>query len=191
MSLKRRIQCAACVLLLMLIPSKLGGSEAENRRVQSGLRFFRTLLASDTGLRAKTVDKEQLLVLFIHAGNERRTRDLAKRFLQEGNPPGTILGLQLVAETTDDATFAKYAKRRPAAVFVAEPLDDRALLPIIRYGISQRVIIYSPFEGHVERGVLGGLSVEAQVRPFVNLGTMEASHISLGSWFLRAAKVYR
>ena len=37
------------------------------------------------------------------------------------------------------------------------------------------MIVYSPFEGHVESGVLGGLSVEAQVRPYVNRATLEAS----------------
>ena len=67
---------------------------------------------------------------------------------------------------------------------------NRALTSIIKYGIGHHVIVYSPFEGHVELGVLGGLSVEAQVRPFLNRATLEASQISLKPFFLSVAKVF-
>ena len=53
------------------------------------------------------------------------------------------------------------------------------------------MIVYSPFEGHVEKGVLGGLSVEAQVRPYVNRATVEASQITLKPFFMEVAKVYQ
>ncbi|HEX8154652.1 MAG TPA: hypothetical protein VF698_16080, partial [Thermoanaerobaculia bacterium] len=61
---------------------------------------------------------------------------------------------------------------------------------LVKYGIDRRLIVYSPFEGHVESGVTGGLSVEAQVRPFVNSTTLAASHIALKDFFLKVTKVY-
>ena len=41
------------------------------------------------------------------------------------------------------------------------------------------------------RSILGGLSVEAQVRPYVNLSTLSASNISLKPLFFKVTKVYR
>jgi hypothetical protein len=38
---------------------------------------------------------------------------------------------------------------------------------------------------------LGGLSIEAQVRPYLNRATLESSHITLKSFFLQVAKVYQ
>jgi hypothetical protein len=68
---------------------------------------------------------------------------------------------------------------------------QNTLKSIIKYGIDHHVIVYSPFEGHVERGVLGGLAVEAQVRPYVNLTTLDASNITLKPLFFKVTKVFR
>ncbi len=53
------------------------------------------------------------------------------------------------------------------------------------------MILYSPFEGDVERGVTAGLSIEAKVLPFVNQRTLEASGVELKPFFLKVAKVHR
>ncbi len=62
---------------------------------------------------------------------------------------------------------------------------------LVRFGIDRHVIVYSPFEGDVESGILGGLSIEAQVRPYLNRATLESSHIMLKEFFLKVAKVYQ
>jgi len=63
--------------------------------------------------------------------------------------------------------------------------------PVVRYGIDHHVIVYSPFEGDVERGILGGIAVEAQVRPYVNAATLTASNITFKSLFFKVTKVFR
>ena len=42
----------------------------------------------------------------------------------------------------------------------------------------------------LEHGVLAGMSVEAQVRPYVNTETLAASHVELKSFFMKVTKVY-
>jgi hypothetical protein len=86
--------------------------------------------------------------------------------------------------------MAGLGTRAPAGIFIAQAPPRAALSSLIKYGIGHHVIVYSPFEGHVELGVLGGLSVEAQVRPFLNRATLESSQISLKPFFLSVAKVF-
>lgn len=57
-----------------------------------------------------------------------------------------------------------------AGIYLLDELSETAIHAIIRQATKYQIITYSPFKGDVERGVLGGLSVEAKVRPYINMG---------------------
>lgn len=158
-----------------------------DRRTEVGARVFRALLAADLDLPKKTVGSNQILILFFYASDGRRAAELAQAFAAGGD----VHGLSVVAEATNDPAFAKYAGREPAGVFVTDLAPRTALQSLVRFSIEHHVIVYSPFEGDVENGILGGLSIEAQVRPYLNRATLESSHIALKSFFLQVAKVYQ
>ena len=161
--------------------------EMADRRMEAGARLFRALLAADLELPKKTLPGNQLLIVFYFSSDARRAADLARAFTAAGD----VRGLPVAAEVTSDVTFAKYGTRVPAAIFISEATPRTVLQSIVHFGIDHRVIVYSPFEGDVENGVLGGLSIEAQVRPFLNRSTLESSHITLKTFFLQVAKVYQ
>jgi hypothetical protein len=173
------------ILLTLLAPSTFA-DDAQDSRARAGVRFFRSLLAADVDLPKKTIAQDQLLILFLYSDDARRANDLMTQFREQTKE---IRGLAVVAESTRD--LASYAQRVPAGVFIAQPPGRKALASIIRYGIDHHVIVYSPFEGHVESGVLGGLFVDAQMRPFVNGATLTASQITLKEFFFKVAKVYQ
>jgi hypothetical protein len=175
-----------CALVLCATHAVLG-DEVQDRRAQAGVRLFRSLLAADLDLPKKTTG-DHLLIVFYYVDDKQRAAELARLFSDAAEK---IRGLDVVAEITNDATFSAYASRVPAAIFLAQSPPRATLQSIIQYGIHNRLIVYSPFEGHVELGVLAGLSVEAQVRPFVNQSTLEASRITLKEFFLKVTKVYR
>lgn len=177
----------AALLFALALPSLIHGDEVNDRRANAGIRLFRALLAADLDLPKKTVAPNQLLIVFLYVDDKARAAALAERFANEDR----IHGLSVVTEVTNDPAFAAYDKRVPAGIFIADAPAKQQLASIVHWGISHRVIVYSPFEGHVEKGVLGGLSVEAQVRPYVNRATVEASQISLKPFFLEVAKVYQ
>ena len=182
---------ASAILLLSLLSAGAFGDEVHERRATAGLRLFRALLAADIKLPAKTIGPNQILILFIYVNDRRHATDQATRFIDDAKEHDSIRGLSIVTEITNDPTLAAYADRIPAGVFITESPSRAALSSIIGAGIQRHVIVYSPFEGHVESGVLGGLSVEAQVRPFLNEQTLEASQIALKPFFLNVAKVFR
>jgi hypothetical protein len=54
--------------------------------------------------------------------------------------------------------------------------------------VREHVIVYSAIEGHVEKGVLGGLDVGVRVLPYINVATLHASDVHLKELFLKVAK---
>jgi hypothetical protein len=123
----------------------------------------------------------------IYSDDERGARRLAEAFAAA--PP--ICKLPVAAEVASGNDLAALDKRAPAGLFLSEPPPSRALRQVLEIGKARRVLVYSPFEGHVEDGVPGGLAVEAQVRPFVNERALADFRITLKDFFLKAAKVHR
>lgn len=58
----------------------------------------------------------------------------------------------------------------------------------MRYGIKHRIIIFSPFQGDVERGASGGILISDRILPYLNLETMHLSDIRIKPFFLRIAE---
>jgi hypothetical protein len=184
----RRI-CALAALAACTL--SIGADDLTDVRAQAGARLFRAFLSADIDVEKKTVDNNQLLILFLYADDKQRAASLASRFLGEAKDGGTIRGLALTVAYSSDSSLAGYKSRVPAGIFFAQPPNDAARRAAIKYGIEHHVIVYSPFEGDVENGILGGLAVEAQVRPYVNLSTLSASNISLKPLFFKVTKVFR
>ena len=176
---------AALIALALFAPAHAG--DLGDVRSQAGARLFRALLSADTDIDRKTVDK-QLVVVFLYTDDKARAAALAARFLGDAQD---IHGIPLAIEYSTDASLAAYKSRVPAGVFIAQPFAATALRTVVAYGIEHHVIVYSPFEGNVESGVTGGLAVEAQVRPYINLATLTASSISLKPLFFKVTKVFR
>lgn len=159
----------------------------QERRVQTGVRLFRSMLTADVEIEKKAQSDGKLLVIFIYGDDERGARRLADAFAEA--PP--IGASPVAAEVVADKDLATYDKRTPAGVFLVQPPPSRVLREIVQFGKARRILVYSPFEGHVEDGVPGGLAVEAQVRPFVNERALADSGITLKGFFLKWAKVHR
>lgn len=175
-------------LLAVLLAVRVAGDDVQDRRAHAGIRLFRALLAADTDLPKKAAAPNQLLIVFYYVDDRKHAADLAASFAEGA---GDLRGLAVTTEVINDPTMAALGARAPAGIFITQAPPRAGLTSIIHYGIGHHVIVYSPFEGHVESGVLGGLSVEAQVRPFLNGATLEASQISLKPFFLSVAKVFR
>lgn len=183
----RRVAAVALSLTVSAAPV-LRSEDMADRRAEVGARVFRALLAADVDLPKKTIAGNQILIVFFFYGSDsRRAVELAGAFVGAGD----VRGLPVVTEVSNDATFARYAGRLPAGVFLADAAPRATVQSLARFGIDRHVIVYSPFEGDVESGILGGLSIEAQVRPYLNRATLESSHITLKEFFLKVAKVYQ
>jgi hypothetical protein len=188
---RRAVALTACALGVWLAGALVASQADDDRRAEAGVRLFRSLLAADLDLANKAGDDGKLLLVVFHTGDRQRAAALVTALA--GDPkdgPDPIRDLPVLLDTSTDPTFAAFDGDPPAGIFLAQAPPPHVIATIVRYGIDHHVVVYSPFEGHVEQGVLAGLSVEAQVRPYVNRATLEASHITLKSFFMKVAKVY-
>lgn len=161
----------------------------DDRRVRTGARLLRSLLEADLGLEQRLRDRGQVAI-WVVASSDSRLTDLLALLAPAGDAaPVRLLGRRLHAEVIAQPWVSQ--QPAPAAVFLAQRLDAAAFEQLRDWSIRERVILYSPFEGDVERGATAGLAIEARVQPFVNMGTLEASGIELKPFFLRVAKAHR
>jgi hypothetical protein len=163
--------------------------DADDRRARIGLRLFRTALAADLDLSAKATDGK-LRLLIVHWDEPERAAAFAAELSQtgQGDKTGQIRDWPFTVEVTNDVAKATRTGPKPAGVYIVQDLPAKALQAAIDYGVREHVIVYSAIEGHVEKGVLGGLDVGVRVLPYINVATLHASDVHLKELFLKVAK---
>lgn len=173
------------LLTLGLLAAPALADTQQERRVRTGARLMLALLAADVDLEAKTRDRGQIEVVVY--GRDPQLRSIVGQTLSptKGEAPA-VRSLPLAIVHLDHEPGIDL---RPQALFVASPLDRAELDRLIAWSIREGVILYSPFEGDVERGALAGLSIEAKVLPMLNRRTLEASGIRLKPFFVKVAKL--
>ncbi|MBD8524832.1 hypothetical protein [Pseudomarimonas arenosa] len=169
-------------LSLGLAGAKVQADSYDDRRVRTAARLMRALLSADEQLPSKQSD-EGLLEVWVWSDRPRDAEPLLPLIAPPGNGPralvrGMKIQLSLVSDLPDAAVAA------PMAIFLAQPLDDPSFARLLAWCIEHGVILYSPFEGDVERGATAGVSVQAKVQPFVNLSTLRSSGIILRQFYL-------
>ncbi|MCB1954424.1 MAG: hypothetical protein KDG55_02040 [Rhodocyclaceae bacterium] len=188
-SLRRMLaaQLTAFALMLSMPSASLVAQTFGDRRAHVGLKLFRTLLTADMGIHERIDRDGQLLIVFAHADDARdaskHASDLAVDFA----------GIRGHPVRTDVATTEQILGKngyRPAAIFLSQRLEESEVRRLVSYGIDHRIVVFSPFEGDVERGILGGISVEATVRPLINMKTLAASGLAIKDFYLKVAKHY-
>jgi len=175
----------ACVLTLSMAVANVHADSYDERRVRAGARLFRSMLAADTGIEGRKGADGSLHVL-LYAADPVLAGEIGALIA----PPSkaAVRGLPLTVQTS--AQLPGEGGEIPAGLFLASIPSDAELERLVRWGIANRVIVYSPFEGHVERGVAGGISIEAKVQPYVNLATLKAAGVELKPLFMKVAKVH-
>ena len=160
----------------------------EDRRVRTGARIFRSLLAADMDLAAKSKARAGLQIWVIGKGDALQldvheliaSQTDAKRALIQ-NLPVKITGYQSIEQIS--------ALSAPVAVFFVSAPKEAEFKQWLDWSAKTRTVLFSPFDGHVERGMTAGISIQAKVQPLLNQRQAKALELKLKPFFLRVAKV--
>ncbi|MDH5755682.1 MAG: hypothetical protein OEZ55_03325 [Nitrospinota bacterium] len=180
------------LMLLLSFQGALAADAYEERRVKAGVKFFQAMLAADLDIGSKGGDDGALLLLVVYKGDRVGAENISWQLniSGEGQTPTSIRKIPIHVEVTNDMTFRQYAARKVAGVYIGENLGREDLAPVIGFGVEKGIVVFSPFAGHVENGVLGGISVEAYVLPFVNMKMLSNSGVRLKPFFMGVVKRY-
>lgn len=157
------------------------------RRVLVGLKIFRTLVAADLNISEKVNSTNSLPILILYANNRVKALEYGEHLKSISN---TINDLPIEVIIKPINHLQPEENQQYAAVFISQKLDNNEINLAVNYGATQHVVVFSPFEGDVERGVLGGLSVQATVRPLVNIKALNTSQLAIKPFYLKVAKLY-
>lgn len=173
------------ILLIWSHSGYLHAGQFEERRAWLGLDLFPSFLAADMDITSKKGPDGALLLLLVHDNNPELAEDMA-RHLQRIR---AIRGAPIRVAAIQKNDFAKYRDAAAAGIFLAQRMGA-ALDRFIEFGRTRGVIVFSPYEADVERGVAGGIVISHRIFPYINKETVDASGIKFKEFFLRVADIY-
>ena len=161
-----------------------------DRRITIGAKIFRALLAADVDIAQKTTSDGSLRLCLLYV-DDTANADKAVETLGNRRGPSQIREKDVSIDILPSGEcVSQTRKERFAGIFLSQILSDKELKKLMEYANEQHIIVFSPFEGDVERGVLSGIAVEARIRPYLNMETLQTSRIRLKNFFLKVVKLY-
>lgn len=177
-------------LLIFLVAMIFSGEgaysvERDELRVNAGLDLFPSLLTADLDIAKKRGGDGTITLLLLYTDNRSQAISMARKL----GELKAIRDIPVRVEVSNDLTMSTYAVNPPAGIFLTQPLDEK-LSGIIRFAVNKGIILFSPFQGDVEKGVLGGLHISDRVLPYINKSTMKSAGINIKQFFIRVSVIY-
>jgi hypothetical protein len=150
-------------------------------RLHIGVNLLPAIIAANKSLAATKPD-QNLPIYLVY----REDPNQAQYLEQHINRIGEIRqrSLEVTTITLDELLASEPLPL--AVVFITEPMDQR-LPDLVQFARQRRALLFSPFDGDVERGVATGFQVTDKVLPLVNMAALKQSKIQLKAFFLRIA----
>ena len=160
----------------------------EDRRVRTGARIFRSLLAADTDLQSKAKARAGLHIWVIGKGDVLQ-QDVHELIASKVDPKRATIQTLPVTISSHQSFDELGSLPAPVAVFFVSAPKEAEFKKWLDWSAKTRTILFSPFEGHVERGMTAGISIQAKVQPLLNQSKAQALQLKLKPFFLRVTKV--
>ncbi|NLD39592.1 MAG: hypothetical protein GX654_22290 [Desulfatiglans sp.] len=171
--------------LIVITGERAYSVERDELGVRAGIDLFPSLIAADLDIVKKRGSDGTITLLLVYTDKRSQAISMSQRL----GELKTICNIPVRVEISNDLTMRAYADNPPAGIFLMQPLDEK-LLEIIRFSVNKGVILFSPFQGDVEKGVLGGLHISDRVLPYINKSTMKSAGINIKEFYMRVSVIY-
>ena len=175
----------ALLWMFTFLQGNLYAQEWEEPRIWAGLDLFPSLVAADRDIAEKHGPDGKLLLVLIYVDEKEAAEEMALYLAKIKH----VRGIPIRIELTDDTSMKSYEDTPLAGIFLTQRLNAE-LEHVIGYGMKHHTIVLSPFEGDLERGVLGGIAISDRILPYVNMEAMRSWGIRIKGFFLRIAEQY-
>lgn len=177
----------AYALVLVCAVRGAAASELDERRVRISLDIFPRIVAVDQELRTKLSDTARVRLLVIYSREAlAATRVVSSLEGQVKNIGGRAVEVLMQSM----AQVMKGGMLQSSAVFVAEPLGEEEFNRLVENATRQRVLLFSPFAGDVERGATVGISISSRILPYFNMAMLQRSRVSINDKLLSISQRY-
>ena len=155
--------------------------------LQLGIKMFPTLVGGNLDIDTQKNAEGKLLLLVVYQENRPGGEEVVARM---NSSVRVIYKTPVQILLTDVAGFAAFAAQPVAGIFLTEPLALTPRTATIAFGIQKKAVVFSPFDGDVQQGILAGLHIAIQVQPALNLTTLRNSGIRMNQLFFKVAQTY-
>jgi len=183
------IALVAAVAAVSVSASTARADDAGDRRVRAGARLFRSLLTAQVALESRAAADGALHVILY--GSDAHLSSEISTLIASGGDAGKP-GIKDLPVRIDNITSlsALAQAQQPAGVFIVSAQSETELAELVRWSTVSKVVLYSPFDGDVERGAAAGICIEAKVQPFLNLPALQAAGVELKPFYVKVARVF-
>jgi len=179
----------AAVTAVSVSASTARADDADDRRIRAGARLFRSLLTAQVALESRAAADGALHVI-LYGSDAHLSGEIASLIASGGDAGKT--GIKDLAVKIDNVTSlsALAQAQQPAGVFIVSAQSEKDLAELVQWSTASKVVLYSPFDGDVERGAAAGICIEAKVQPFLNLPALQAAGVELKPFYVKVARVF-
>jgi hypothetical protein len=156
-------------------------------RFQVALKLFPRIAATDQQLNEKLSKNGKIRLLIYYTNKQEQARQL-KEILAEDIP--RIGKRDIEYRYSNNLDEYSDPDQLPTGVFLAEPLNKTELQKLTKYGQKNHRLVFSPFEGDVERGVAAGIYISNKITPYFNKQALAIAQINLHQSLLRVSTQY-
>lgn len=187
MKLTNKLFPSLLCLLLALVPRWAIGDEVEMRRIHISASLVPRIVAVDLDIADKLVGKDIVNIVILYKSSAFVAEDVAALMREKVSKVGSF---QVVASVWSVEQLRSQQGDSFSALFLAEKLSDEDLMDLINMAGERQRMLFSPFNGDVEKGVPVGLSVENRIRPYFNLKSLQEAKIRMNEKLLGVSKLH-
>ncbi len=158
----------------------------EERLITVGLNLFPNIVSIDEDIAEKRADDGYLYLLIVYEHQSIHANKLAEKLRDRI----TSIKKYPVKVVTVKASELPNFSERAAGIFLSERIDDALLNQVIDHARQPGTLIFSPFPGDVERGVIMGMQITSKIWPYCNTKSMELSGIRFHPSFVKIMRCY-
>lgn len=177
-------------LVMSLFITVIGTSAADfnKERLQASAKYFRVILTAELEIENKKTNKGDFLVYLVGDVKGKPMAIVDAALTPKGGLK--IRKTPVKIEKTGIPLNQQQLNKGPAAIFITDNLDEADIALIMAWGIKEGIVVFSPYEGDVEKGVTTGMAVGAKVLPYINATAMKKSKLNFNPMLLRIGKIY-
>ena len=181
-----QVRLTIWLVLGLMLSEVLVADESEKRRVDISISIFPRIVAVDNHFREKLEVGNKVRLLFVYDED----RSLAESLMARIGKDGKMIGGMKIVTQLASVRAPLPDDEVPVAIFLVERLDDAQLARVITFAEKKHRLLFSPYSGDVERGVMVGISVTNRVKPFFNLQALRRANVEINALLMKMSKRY-
>jgi len=185
--MQRKFFVLFLALLLSFFTVDVFADVMQERRLTISASLFPRIIAVDTDITDKLDADGNIRLVLIYSDSKSKAEKISKLMTRKVKK---IAGKTIVFSLIDINKPSLLDSEKHTGVFLVQPLSETQIQKVKDHSSKNGILLFSPFEGDVERGAMASIFVGAKIRPYFNSLSMKNARVNLKPALLKVSKLY-